>query len=336
MQQQHIFKRLLAVGILFGVLCTPSLWAAKDVYSESMDKYSSSFFRKTRKPTPLEQLEYAQSLETRGKYKAAGKQYYALVRRWPDAQEAATAQYNYARMLDKRGKRLHAFDEYQKLMEEYAGFFPYEEVLDKQFDIAKWLKARKKGKFLLFPGFSAPERAIPLLEKIIANGPAWERAPEAQYMIGKIYDETMQLELATVAFATLQYRYPTSPYAEKATFDKSYDLYRLAQESRNDQDLATSAYAALTFFINTYPRSDQYSQAREYRDILRQRQADALYKQARFYDKIAKKPKAAIIAYKRFIQQFPDSGWTPMAETRIQELNLLLEKKNETNKDKTS
>ncbi|NCC51734.1 MAG: outer membrane protein assembly factor BamD [Spartobacteria bacterium] len=328
MQILHTCKKIGLLGLLIGALGPAvSLQAADKAYNESMDRYSNAFFRKTKKTTPAGQFEYALSLEAREKYKAAGKQYYALVRRWPDAPEAPTAQYNYARMLDKHGKRLQAFDEYQRLMEQYAGFFPYEEVLEKQFDIAKWLKKRKKGKLLLFPGFSAPERAIPLLEKVTANGPAWEHAPEAQYLIGQIYDETMQLELATVAYATLQYRYPDSPYAEKATYNKAYDLYRLATESQNDQDLAVSAYAALTFFINTYPRSDYLPQARSYRDILHQRQAEAAYKKARFYDKVARKPKAAIVAYKRFIQQYPDSGWTPTAETRIQELNNLLEQK---------
>jgi outer membrane protein assembly factor BamD (BamD/ComL family) len=298
-------------------------------YEDSMDRQSHSIFRRTARPTPAEQFTYAESLQEKGRLKAAAKQYHALVRRWPDAPQAARAQHAYARLLDERGKYLDAFDEYEKLIREYSGFFPYKEVLERQYEIALWLKDRRKGKFLLFPGFYAPERAIPLLEKIVQNGPEWERAAEAQYMIGQIYDQNKQYELAAVAYTTVQYRYPHSAFAQRAAFAKAVDLYRLAQESPYDQELAQSAQAALDYYIMTYSDPDTLPTAKRYRQTLEQRQAKTAYDQAVFYDKLAHKPRAALMAYKRFLQQYPHSGWTTLAEMRIQELKSRVEQKDD-------
>ena len=78
-------------------------------------------------------------------------------------------------------------------------------------------------------------------------------------------------------------------------------------------------------YVNSYPNSEHHSEALEYRKALYRKRAKSVYDKALYYDRIARKPKAALLAYKRFAEQFPHSGWTTLAEIRIQELTSMLE-----------
>jgi hypothetical protein len=122
--------------------------------------------------TAAAQLEYAHDLRAPGKLRKAGKAYRALVITWPGSAQAPEAQYGYAQMLDARGKLLDAFDEYEILMTRFVGGFPYDAVLQRQFEIGQSVMNRRRGSFLLFGGFQAPERAVPLFEASCATAPA--------------------------------------------------------------------------------------------------------------------------------------------------------------------
>ena len=50
----------------------------------------------------------------------------------------------------------------------------------------------KKGKFLFIPGFDAPERAIPLFEKIVASAPEGQHTAEAYYLTGVANERTYE------------------------------------------------------------------------------------------------------------------------------------------------
>ena len=113
----------------------------------------------------------------------------------PTPQKRAFAQFCYAQLLQERGQLQKAFDEFQVLVDNFAGRFPkYNDVLAHQFKLAKLIMERRTGEFFVFDGFLAPERAIPLLEKVIQNGPQSRHAPEAQYLIGQAEEHIQEYE----------------------------------------------------------------------------------------------------------------------------------------------
>ncbi|MBN1268868.1 MAG: tetratricopeptide repeat protein [Kiritimatiellae bacterium] len=300
----------------------------KQAYAEEHQTRRWRIFSTPRWNTPGEQLAHANTLRDTGRLRRAARHYRALLLRWPGSVEAALAQYEHAKLLERRGKYLPAFEEYKLLMDRFAGRFPHEEVLDRMFQIAvRTMNTRKARAFL--GGFEAPERAIPFFEEILKYGPRWEKAPEAQYLIGKIHEQVQQYEMAIEAYTTTEYRYPGTPFAEKSSFGRARCLYILAQESPNDDQAAETAWAALTLFIQDYPESEFATAATEYRNTLFRRRARTAYEKAVFYDKMARRPEAALVAYKQFVAQFPHSGWTTLAEIRIQELTRTLEQKHE-------
>ena len=249
------------------------------------------------------------------------KQYVALTIYWPESKEAASAQYHYAKLWDMKGKDYRAFDEYQRLFTHYPGQFPYDEVLNRQFEMATNLMYKKKGKFLFFPGFTAPERAIPMFQCILTNAPQWGKSAETQYLMGRANELSLEYEAAIDDYMTVQNRYPDSPFAESASFQTAYCYYLLSQESPNNEQILDAAWAAMTLFLNYYPSSEKASAATEYRSTLYKERAKMAYDKANYYDKIVKRPDSALIAYEGMVRQFPHSDWTGLAQTRIDALS---------------
>ena len=324
MQKTHLFRQL-GLCVLIWFVGAALANAANKPYEETIGKRGWTLFLRPAKSNPKDQLAYAKELLRQGELRAATRQFKALSIFWPASPEAAPAQHEYAQLLEKRGHLFKAFDEYEYLIDHYTGQFPYDAVLERQFNIAIILMNRKKGKFLFFPGFSAPERAVPLFEKIIENGPEWSKAPETQYLIGRAYELSGQYELAVVAYMASEYRYPNSPFVEKSSYGKTQCLYLLAQESPNDDQARDEAWAALIMFQNAYPKSENITAIQEYRKTIYRQRAKAAYDKGYYYDRIAKKPKAAIIEYDSLVKLFPDSDWTGLAQIRLAELKKTVE-----------
>jgi outer membrane protein assembly factor BamD (BamD/ComL family) len=314
----NIHQLLIRLCLFGAVLLAVSAPARGEAYEETGKKHSWFSFNKPAKKNPADQLAHAKELLEDDKLKKAGKAFRALVTTWPSSKEAPAAQWAYAKVQEKREKTTAAFDAYQVLMEDYPGQFPdYDAVLNRQFDIAKEVMVRKKAKFFLLPGFEAPERAIPLFEKIIQNGPRSPHAAEAQYLIGEAYEKSFQYELAVVAYIATLHRYPLSPFAEHAAFGRARALFAITKDYPHDEQALDEAWAGVLVFLRAYPTSDYADEAKEMRAQLLDQKAAKLYNVAEFYDRIAKRPQAAKESYEQFVKQFPKSDMVETAQERI-------------------
>ncbi|MFA6272857.1 MAG: outer membrane protein assembly factor BamD, partial [Patescibacteria group bacterium] len=278
------------------------------------------FFHRPAQASPASQLKYADKLLAEGKQKAAMKQFGALVHQWHASPEAAPAQLAFARILYDKSDYRKAFAEFQYLIENFAGQFPYEEALDKQFRIANYQMTAKRMKFFFLPGFSVQEEAIPLFEKIVKSAPSWKNSVEAQYNIGLINEQLGDYPAAIKAYDALRFNYPAGSRAGDAGFRKAYCLYVSANDSPRDETLCREALSALAGFIGDYPANGNIAQAGEYRDKLDERLAAMYYDRAVFYDKTPGKQKSALVAYEDFARKFPSSRQLEKAMDRIETL----------------
>ncbi|HMP74857.1 MAG TPA: outer membrane protein assembly factor BamD [Kiritimatiellia bacterium] len=327
-----MFRSFFLPIILAAALIAPSAVCARSKpYEESEKEHSWFSFSRPSRKNPADQLVWARELHADGRLRKAARAYRALAVTWPGSEQAPLAQQGLARTLDARGKVEDAFDAYHELATRYTGGYDYDEVIQRQFEIAKSVMDRRRGSLLIFGGFKAPERAVPLFEKVIQNAPRAPFAPEAQYLIGRAYELSEQLELAVVAYMTAQHRYPASPWAATASFGRARALYRLSEESPNDEEALEQAWAAVSVFLNAFAQSPDAELARAYRETLLRRRAKASYDKAIFYDRLAKRPAAAYQSYSVFVRQFPNSEWTALARARMEQLAPLVEKTDETN-----
>lgn len=310
--------RLYPIYILsVGLLCLATT-RAEEVYEEKSESSQTfKLFGRTKKDNPAEQLAYADQLRQHKKLRKARRHYKALIQRWPTSREAARAQYMYAGLLHAAGKMRPAAEQYEYLLENYTEYFPYERTLEQLFQIGVYFLEKRKARFLMFSGFAAPERAIPIFEAVLQYGPEWEKADEAQYTIGRAYQLTHDLESAITAYAATQFRYPQSAWAEEAAFYEAQCLYLLSKERPYNLDKAHAAWASFNQFLQKYSASTHVEEAASYRQQLTRKRAKISYEKALFYDKDGKSPEAALRAYRQFMESFPDSEWTAWVEERI-------------------
>jgi len=301
----------------------------EDYAPDVVPKKKPSIFHRPTQSSPEEQMAYADLLLEKGSTKKAAKQYRALVHKWHDSPQAVSAQRAYAMILEEREKHRKAFDEYQYLFDYYPGQFNCDEIVERQFRIANYLKTEKVGKFLFLPGFKAPERAVPLFEKIVENAPSWDRCTEVQFNIAVILDEAGRYMDALDAYEVIAAVYPDSEYAGEAAFGKARCCYVLSEKASYDERSAREAISVLSRFLRDYPDNKNVEQAGEYLESLKDRLAGMYYERAVFYDRKAKKPEAAVIAYSDFLTRFPFSEKAGEVNNRIKELEAELEKKNE-------
>ncbi len=331
MHVQHFSTVRIVLALAFLCVVAAGAEAQARPYEETVGKRGWTLFLRPAKKNPADQMAYAQSLVAQNSLRQATRQFKALTIYWPVAPEAALAQYEYAKLLEARGKYFKAFDEYDYLIKHYSGQFPHDEVLERMFQIAVRMMNTRKGKFLVFPGFQAPERAVPLFEKILENGPEWSRAAETQYLTGQAYELSGQPELAVVAYMASEFRYPNSAFVEESALGKVRCFYELSLQSPNDDQARDEAWAAVLMYQSRHPNSEAAPLIAEYRQSLARRRAKAAYDRATYYDKLAKRPESALIEYERMVALFPDSDWTGLARLRIEELKPLVEKTHEKN-----
>lgn len=326
----HILRVGLSGLLLFMLACGG--WAAEDKKEETKQaRHDLSWWEHYRpaEATPETQLALANELKDAGHTIRASKACLALVNAWPESPQAPVAQLTYCRLLEQRDKPAKAFEEYQFLVAAYAGFFPYDEVMDRMYAIADGLATRDR--YFLFIKFKTPEEAIPLFEKLIRNGTQWKRAAELQFRIARIYEKTQQYDMAIEAYGTYHQRYPMSPLAEQALFSQGKCCYEYSRQNPVALDLRENAAAVLQGFVDWYPYSDMAAEARTYLVELQRDLAGGLYGQAALYEKTARFTRdakersaslvAAKICYERVIDEFPRSEWAEQAHGRVAEIN---------------
>lgn len=288
------------------------------------------WYRHPQSDTAAKQLKLAFAYYTAERYRKAANAYQALVYAWPDSPEAPQAQLALAKVQEIRELYAKAFDEYQYLFEYYPGQFDYQEVLDRQFKIANYMMKTPKGAFLFFPGFEAPERALPMYEKLIKNAPSGSQAATAQLNIGIIHETNEEEEDAVGAYEIVQNRYGDANLAAQAAFREAHCLVKLHSQRPNDEDACNAARAALVQFITTYPGHAQVEQAKGFLQTLNDQQAKRAYDLARYYQTIARRPKAAIVAFEEYLRKFPNTALAPSAKAQLD----LLHKDMKTNEKK--
>lgn len=318
----------LAAGFGRGADALNQAGAADDPAERAWDDAQAATPRKrphllmrAARETAAAQMALADDYRRQGRLRRAANAYQALVHTFHEAPEAPRAQLALAQVLQERRRHEQAFDEYQYLIERFAGRFPHEDVIAAQFQAANVTMTRRH-----FPGFRSPERALPMFERMIANAPYWSRADEVQFSIGLVNEEMGELETAAQAFEHVRYRYPESGLAADAARRRALCLARLADKAPRDENRARAALSALAAFLRDFPGHAATEELSGRLDRLRDRLARAYYARAEYYDRLARRPAAAVIAYKDFLRQFPNADLAAAARARLAALETATER----------
>jgi outer membrane assembly lipoprotein YfiO len=259
-------------------------------------------------------------------YKKALTEFEKIIKYYKRSETASEAQYYIGRCYEELNNPLHAFESYQKVIEDYPFTDRTNEIIERQFNIGDNLYKGEKTKLMGVQYKAMPEQIIDVYKKVVANGPYSKYAPIAQFRIGELYKKIEFYEEARVAFQKIVENYPDSELATEAKFQLALCASLASGKSGYDQSLAAQASEEFEEFARENPDSELVKKAREEKKQLTEKRADSYFKIAQFYERVGKYESAAIY-YNKILEEFPDSAISSKALERSKVLEKRLASK---------
>ena len=277
---------------------------------------------KWQQPRAKDQLEVAQTAFDKKDYSLALKAAERVVKVWPLSDYAPQAQYLVGRCYEATGKQEKAFAAYQKILQKNPKINNYDEILQRQYEIAnlylggKWFKL-----WGYIPMFPSMEKTADMYTKIVRNGPYSDVAPQAQMKIGAAREKQHNYAMAVKAYELAADRYHDRPkIAADALYREGLAYHKQAQTAEYDQTTAGQAIATFTDFMALYPNDPRLAETQKIIADLKNEQARGSFAIAKFYEK-RKKYEGARAYYNEVLNLNPDSPYAAEARQRIDALN---------------
>jgi len=296
-----------------------SQFEKKSLSHQFNDSAIGGFGMAGKAKSPTAALNDAATVLEKGKTKLAIRHLTRVAVKWPESPQARIALKTMAELQETKNPE-KAFITYQILIDRYAGKFDFEEVLEKQMDIAGGIQSEKSMGARFIPGLHNQAKAIPYYEQIISNAPAWDRSAEAQYIIGVIYQSDKDFYDATESYRRVLEEYPKSEFIERAMFYQAECYYKIAT-GRSTERQVENAYVYLGRFLDNYDGSEFTPTAFEYKSEVYDKLAEAAFEVAVYYDTRTKRQDSALVSYREFVSRFPAAKQVAIANQRIQELS---------------
>ena len=187
---------------------------------------------KWQQPRAKDQLEVAQAAFDKKAYSLALKAARRVIKVWPFSDYAPQAQYLLARCYEAKGKQEKAFKAYQTLVEKQPKIANFDEILQRQFQIANLFLGRQVVQLWgIFPFYRSMERTASMFMDIVKTGPYSSVAPQAQLSIGTALERDKRFG----------FKAPDYPAAVKA-YDVAADRYHDQPKVASDAILPLAAW----------------------------------------------------------------------------------------------
>ncbi len=275
--------------------------------------------------TPSEQLDAGVSLFSQGNVKNAKIEFRKLLRAYPESKEAAEAQYYLGRSEEEMGNYYSAFKEYRKAVQKYPSTPRFDEVLERESQIANYfLGGRKHKVFNTVAILPARDKAIEIFEAIVADGPFTDQGELAQYKLGIAHAALGDYEEAVKAYEQLISRYPNSPLVDDARYQIALASLKGTFKPGYDQSSTDLAMQELDAFLREQPSSDLVPEAEKRLEELRELRAAHEYGVGQFYEG-RDRQEAARIYYEAIVNNYGQTSWGPKALAKLQVLDAQLD-----------
>ena len=265
-----------------------------------------------------DQLDVAQAALDRNDSSLALKAARRTVKVWPLSDYAPQAQYLIGRCQEAKKRDEKAFKAYQEVLEKYPKIPNYQEISQRQFEIAaRFLKGQRFKLFGYIPFFPSMEKTSDMYAKIVRNGPYSEIAPRAQMNIGAAREKQSEYQLAVKAYELAADRYhDRKEVAAEALYKAGIASNKQARTAEYDQSVAAAAIGTFTDFMALYPNDPRSTEVQKLISSLKSEQARGSYQTAKFYEK-NKKWDGALIYYNEVLLKDPESPLATAARERI-------------------
>lgn len=268
-----------------------------------------------------DQLEVAQEAFDKDDFNLALKAARRVVSQWPLSDYAPKAQYLEGRCYEAKKQDEKAFNAYQRIIESNPKVSNYDEILQRQYEIAnRYLGGQWFKLWNYIPFFPNMEKTAEMYEKIVKNGPYSEVAPLAQLKIGTTREKQEEHRQAVKAYEVAADRYSDrTKVASDATYKVALAYLKQTKTSDYDRSIAQQAIAAFTDFITLFPNDPRVPGAKEFIAGLRTEAARGSFAVGQFYEK-RNKWVGALVYYNDVLVQDANSSYAQIARVKIDAL----------------
>ena len=275
------------------------------------------------KDNPKEQFAYAKSFFDINKYEDAKREFRKLLKAYPKSAEAAESQYYFGLAEEAQGKLYEAYQAFQMVIDKYPFSERIQEVIEREYKIAEKFMSGEKRKAM---GVTLPVEnpAIEIFGKVVENSTYGPLAPRAQYKLGLVLKGLLRYYEAEDEFNKVVSRYPDSEWSSAAKFQIATCRASLSKGAAYDQGAAQEAKERFEEFVKEHPDAVLSLDAEKNINSIREKEAEASYNIAQFYEK-QKVFDSAKIYYEDIINNYADSPWASQAAAKLQ----IMERKNE-------
>ena len=308
-----MLRRNLIIATLF-LFIFPSLSPADWVWTPETGKFINPKW--AVKPTPEDQLEYAQSFRDQGNCKKAMVQYKMLIKAYPRAKEAPEAEFFTGQCLEDMSKPYDAYLAYQLVIDKYPFSERAAQIVGLEYNIANHLLENKGRSKWAQVVVGSDDRVIEILRTVIKDAPYGKYAAISQYKIGLFLKEKGMYQEARDEFEKTMNDYPNTEWAQAAKFQIAMADTDRASDAQHEQKVASVAMDEFNEFVKTHPDNQLTPEAKAQMSILKEREAQNNYVIAQFYVK-QKNMKAARIYYKEVANNYADTSWGPKALAQL-------------------
>ncbi len=304
---------LLILAVVISVKPAAAFW----VWTPESGKWENPKY--AAKDTPEEQIEYAKDFYEEKNHKAALREFRKLIKYYSLSKEAPVAQYYIGRIMEDLDKHYEAFKAYQKVIDLYPYTEFVDEVIEREYEIAKMFYEGKKIVILGPLKIPAKDKAVEIFKAVAENAPYGKYADKATFYTGMSQKSIADYEKAIMSFKELVDKYPDSELVDEAKYQLAECSKLLSLNPDYDQTPTLIAREEFEEFVEKHPESDMAEEAKEVIDKLKNKEAQNVFNTAQFYEE-RNKPSSAIIYYEELIQDYADTEWAKKARERLNEL----------------
>lgn len=218
---------------------------------------------------------------------------------------APQARFMLGESLEKRGQYRDAFKQYSKLVERYQGSPLYAQALNRQLAMATAAASGKiKGKVLWM--WNVPMESsvvIEWLESVINNAPYGDMAATACSILGDYHLKKKNYDEATMVYRRLVEKYPDSPYAPAAQMMVAQlwaNSHTRGNQNLVNLDKAREAYDEFSLLFPEHADSAKARQgAQQMSRLLVQQELEV----GRYYLERSREYTSAIFCFENVIRQ---------------------------------
>ena len=296
------------------------------------EKREKSWFLGVSRDTPSAQWAYIQEMEAEGSYRAARRGCDALVREWPSSPEAPLAQ---LRLADIWVKYYQDWDEAFEALEYMLNFYSrdcnYLELVERQYEYTNKIVEEDKT----FLGFSVVATRVirQHYESIVRRAPGASYVPAAMLKIADLREQDYQYEEAVQVYAALMAKYPLTSEAKVAVYRQAKARMWLARRLAYNTPRCVDTLNYLKMMISKYPELPEIEELKGWHSELSAYLEKDAYEQALFYDSKQRTRHASISAWKRYLEEHPESVHAEEIKARISELEKAASIANTSNKE---